>query len=119
VGDRLTCIFVDNGLLRVARVGPGRERFSRRFKMNLVVSTRRALPHEIGRREDPEQKRRSLAESSSLCSRRGAQGRQGDFLVQGTLYPDVIESVSHKGPSATIKSHHNVGGLAREDDLLW
>ncbi len=116
IGDRLTCLFVDNGLLR-------KNEFEQvaamlREQAHLNVRTVDASARFLTRLEgitDPEQKRKIIGEEFIRVFE--DEGRQlGDipFLVQGTLYPDVIESVSVKGPAATIKSHHNVGGLPRD-----
>jgi GMP synthase (glutamine-hydrolysing) len=113
VGDRLTCIFVDNGLLRAREAVQVETLFRDAFKMNLVVvdAAERFLSQLAGV-EDPEQKRKIIGREFIAVFEEEARKLGGaDYLVQGTLYPDVIESVSHKGPSATIKSHHNVGGL--------
>jgi GMP synthase (glutamine-hydrolysing) len=113
VGDRLTCIFVDNGLLRAREAMQVEALFRGAFKMNLVVvdASERFLSKLAGV-ADPEQKRKIIGREFIEVFEEEARKLGGaDFLVQGTLYPDVIESVSHKGPSATIKSHHNVGGL--------
>ncbi len=114
IGDQLTCIFVDNGLLRLHE----REQVERTFRQNLgiklivVDATDRFLDGLAGV-EDPEKKRKIIGntfidvfEDTAL-----SVGDDVKFLVQGTLYPDVIESLSAGGPSATIKTHHNVGGL--------
>jgi GMP synthase (glutamine-hydrolysing) len=113
VGDRLTCIFVDNGLLRAGEAAQVEGLFRDAFKINLVTvdASERFLR---GLRDviDPEQKRKIIGREFIAVFEEEARKLGGaDFLVQGTLYPDVIESVSHKGPSSTIKSHHNVGGL--------
>ncbi len=119
VGDRLTCIFVDNGLLRAREAVQVEALFRGAFKMNLVVvdAAERFLSKLAGV-EDPEQKRKIIGREFIAVFEEEARKLGGaDYLVQGTLYPDVIESVSHKGPSATIKSHHNVGGLPEKMKL--
>jgi GMP synthase (glutamine-hydrolysing) len=113
VGDQLTCIFVDNGVLRrdeAARVmGFLQEAF--RFRIKAVNASERFLERLAGV-EDPERKRRIIGGTFiEVFEEEARRLRDVEFLAQGTLYPDVIESVSFKGPSATIKSHHNVGGL--------
>ncbi|HVN84706.1 MAG TPA: glutamine-hydrolyzing GMP synthase [Candidatus Binatia bacterium] len=113
IGDQLTCIFVDNGVLRrdEARHVTAllRDRFH--FRVEAVDAGARFLQRLAGV-EDPEQKRRIIGGTFIEVFEEAARGlRDVKFLAQGTLYPDVIESVSFKGPSATIKSHHNVGGL--------
>jgi GMP synthase (glutamine-hydrolysing) len=113
VGDRLTCIFVDNGLLRAREAVQVEALFRDAFKMNLVVvdAADRFLSKLAGV-DEPEQKRKLIGrEFIEVFDEEAHKLGGADYLVQGTLYPDVIESVSHKGPSATIKSHHNVGGL--------
>lgn len=113
VGDQLTCVFVDNGVLRAGERDQVQKTFAANFKLNLRILDR-ANEFLAGLKNviDPERKRKIIgrlfiknfdAESKKL---KGIK-----YLVQGTLYPDVIESVSFKGPSATIKTHHNVGGL--------
>ncbi|MDP3772790.1 MAG: glutamine-hydrolyzing GMP synthase [Gemmatimonadales bacterium] len=115
IGKRLTCIFVDHGLLR----GGEREQVERTFKAELgadliVVDARRRFLDRLAGVEDPEEKRRRIGHTFIDVFEEAAKGVGGEvgFLVQGTLYPDVIESVSPRGgPSVTIKTHHNVGGL--------
>ena len=119
VGDRLTCIFVDNGLLRAGEATQVEALFRGAFKANLVVvdAAERFLGKLAGV-SDPEQKRKIIGrEFIAVFEEEAHRAGGADFLVQGTLYPDVIESVSHKGPSATIKSHHNVGGLPEKMKL--
>jgi len=119
VGDRLTCIFVDNGLLRARESVQVESLFRGAFKMNLIVvdAAERFLSKLAGI-DDPEQKRKIIGREFIAVFDEEAHKLGGaDYLVQGTLYPDVIESVSHKGPSATIKSHHNVGGLPEKMKL--
>jgi GMP synthase (glutamine-hydrolysing) len=113
IGDQLTCIFVDNGVLRAGERDQVQKTFASQLHLNLRILDRTdqflaGLKNVI----DPERKRKIIgrlfiknfeAESKKL--------KDIKYLVQGTLYPDVIESVSFKGPSATIKTHHNVGGL--------
>jgi GMP synthase (glutamine-hydrolysing) len=113
LGDRLTCVFVDNGLLRkdeFAKVS-GKLREQAHLQVKTVDASERFLTRLAGV-TDPERKRKIIGEEFIRVFESEARAL-GDveFLVQGTLYPDVIESVSVKGPAATIKSHHNVGGL--------
>ncbi len=113
VGDRLTCVFVDNGVLRANEAERVAEVFRRRFgdRLRVVDAAKRFLDALAGI-EDPEDKRRAIGRTFIEVFEAEARTIPGvAYLAQGTLYPDVIESVSFKGPSATIKSHHNVGGL--------
>jgi len=119
IGERLTCIFVDHGLLREGE----REQVEREFREHLgmrlvtVDASARFLDALAGV-TDPEQKRRSIGHLFVEVFEEEARRLGGvEFLVQGTLYPDVIESVSVRGPSATIKTHHNVGGLPERMQL--
>ena len=115
IGRRLTCIFVDHGLLRAGE----REQVERTFRDQLdtdlrVVDASRRFLEQLAGIEDPEEKRKRIGHTFIDVFEDAARevGPDVGFLVQGTLYPDVIESVSPRGgPSATIKSHHNVGGL--------
>ncbi|HEY7726285.1 MAG TPA: glutamine-hydrolyzing GMP synthase [Anaeromyxobacteraceae bacterium] len=117
LGDRLRCIFVDNGLLRAGEREQVEEVFGRTFHLPLVTADARArFLARLAGVSDPEAKRKIIGREfiavfEEEVERLAAQGSRARFLVQGTLYPDVIESVSFRGPSATIKSHHNVGGL--------
>jgi len=119
IGDRLTCIFVDNGLLRKNEYESVLESFRQRLHLKVVgVDASRRFLDRLAGVEDPEVKRKIIGEEFIRVFEQ--QARQlGDlrFLVQGTLYPDVIESTSVRGPSAVIKSHHNVGGLPDEMQL--
>ena len=113
VGDQLTCLFVDNGLLRKGEAEGVVRTFRDAFKVNLihVDATRRFLDRLEGV-ADPEVKRKAIgAEFIAVFEDEARKLGHIPWLAQGTLYPDVIESVSFKGPSATIKTHHNVGGL--------
>ncbi len=113
IGDRLHCIFVDNGLLRQGEREEVEALFGEALAVPLhcVDASERFLGALRGV-EDPERKRRIIGHLFIEVFEQEAERLGGaDFLVQGTLYPDVIESVSVKGPSATIKTHHNVGGL--------
>ncbi len=119
IGDQLWCIFVDNGLLRKGEAKAVRDTFEGRFNMNLdYVDARQRFLDKLAGVIDPEQKRKLIGnEFIYLFEEEAHKLGQIDFLAQGTLYPDVIESVSVKGPSATIKSHHNVGGLPEQMKL--
>ncbi len=113
VGKQLTCIFVDNGLLRKGEKERVEKNFKGRFQaeVRIIDASARFLEKLVGV-ADPEKKRKIIGnEFISVFEEEAHKIGPVDFLVQGTLYPDVIESVSVKGPSATIKTHHNVGGL--------
>jgi GMP synthase (glutamine-hydrolysing) len=116
IGDQLTCIFVNNGLLRAREAEVVREVFGRHFKIRLLYEdASRLFLSRLRAVTDPERKRkiigRTFIEVFEAATRRAGPAR---FLAQGTLYPDVIESVPIGGnPAALIKSHHNVGGLPR------
>lgn len=115
IGRQLTCIFVDNGVLRSGEARKVEETLRRHFHMNIdcVDSSQRFLK-KLKHVTDPEKKRKIIGNEFIRVFEEEAKKIQGvEFLAQGTLYPDVIESVSFKGPSATIKSHHNVGGLLK------
>lgn len=120
IGDRLTCIFVDNGLLRR---GEGEEvvrMFRDQAHLRVVrVDAQRLFLDALAGVTDPEQKRKIIGRTFIDVFDREANKLDGvRWLVQGTLYPDVVESVSAKGgPSAVIKSHHNVGGLPEKMNL--
>jgi len=117
IGDQLTCVFVDTGLLREGEPEQVEETFGRHFRVPLVHV--KAADRFLARLEgvtDPERKRRAIGEEFIRVFEEVARDHRGArFLVQGTLYPDVIESGS--GTAATIKSHHNVGGLPEDMDL--
>jgi GMP synthase (glutamine-hydrolysing) len=119
VGERLTCVFVDNGVLRAGESKQVAAAFRSRFgnRLRVIDASKRFLDR-LGGIEDPEEKRRVIGRTFIEVFESEARSIAGvAFLAQGTLYPDVIESVSFKGPSATIKSHHNVGGLPERMSL--
>ena len=113
IADRLTCVFVDNGLLRKGEAEAVVHTFRDTLKMNLIhVDASRRFLDAIHGVTDPELKRKRIgAEFISVFEDEARKLGDIHWLAQGTLYPDVIESVSFRGPSATIKTHHNVGGL--------
>ena len=113
IGDQLTCMFIDSGLLRENEAEEVEQVFKQHFRINLISITASGLfLSKLSGVFDPEEKRKIIGNAFIEVFEKEAR-KLGDFqfLAQGTLYPDVIESVSFKGPSATIKSHHNVGGL--------
>ncbi len=119
IGQRLTCIFVDNGLLRKNEYEEVMDRCRSQLHLGVVGvrAAERFLERLRGVRE-PERKRQIIGEEFIRVFEETARGLgEVQFLVQGTLYPDVIESVSVRGPSAVIKSHHNVGGLPERMQL--
>jgi GMP synthase (glutamine-hydrolysing) len=121
IGDRLTCVFVNNGVLRRNEFFKVQDTMRGKLGLNLVAvdSSARFLTRLAGV-TDPETKRKIIGnefiavfddEAARILKESASSGTDVAWLVQGTLYPDVIESSSVKGPSQTIKSHHNVGGL--------
>ncbi len=113
VGERLTCIFVDNGLLRYDEANQIQTRFRGKLRLPLdFVDAADLFLERLAGVTDPEQKRKIIGATFIDVFQRRAEELGGfDFLGQGTLYPDVIESASVHGPAVVIKSHHNVGGL--------
>ena len=113
IGKRSVCLFVDNGFLRKGEADEVEVVFKDHFKINLVrVDAQEHFLRKLEKVVDPEKKRRVIGNEFIYLFERWARELGGiTYLAQGTLYPDVIESTSFKGPSATIKSHHNVGGL--------
>lgn len=112
IGDNLICFFIDNGLLRKNEFENVLEAY-KELGLNVVgIDAREHFYRELADKEDPEAKRKAIGKAFIDVFEREA-GKLGDisWLGQGTIYPDVIESVSVHGPSVTIKSHHNVGGL--------
>ena len=117
IGDQLTCIFVDTGMMRMNERESVEQTFREHMGIRLVVVE--AAAEFLGPLEgvtDPERKRRIIGETFIRVfeSTTRELGDDARFLVQGTLYPDVIESLAVRGPSATIKTHHNVGGLPED-----
>ncbi len=119
IGDQLTCVFVNNGLLRSGEADEVQDIFQNQFKMNFrYEDASDKFLHRLTGVIDPEQKRKIIGDEFIQTFERVADEiDDAEFLVQGTLYPDIIESVSVKGPSAVIKSHHNVGGLPEKMNL--
>ncbi|MBN1628020.1 MAG: glutamine-hydrolyzing GMP synthase [Deltaproteobacteria bacterium] len=119
IGDRLSCIFVDNGLLRKGESRQVMETFADHYRMDVhLVDASDIFLKKLEGVTDPEKKRKIIGhEFISVFEKKARELGKARYLAQGTLYPDVIESVSFKGPSATIKSHHNVGGLPEKMNL--
>jgi GMP synthase (glutamine-hydrolysing) len=119
LGEQLTCIFVDNAVLRKGEATKVVRTFRDHFHINLIhVDATELFLEKLQGVQDPETKRKIIGnEFIYLFEREARKLGSVEFLAQGTLYPDVIESVSFKGPSATIKSHHNVGGLPERMNL--
>jgi GMP synthase (glutamine-hydrolysing) len=121
IGERLTCVFVDNGVLRKNEFFKVQENLREKLGLNLVaVDASARFLAKLAGVTDPETKRKIIGnefiavfddEAHRILQQLGGANPEVAWLVQGTLYPDVIESLSVKGPSQTIKSHHNVGGL--------
>jgi len=112
VGSQLTCIFVDNGVLRLNEAAQIRRRFERLQLPLVFVDASQMFLNRLAGVVDPERKRKIIgATFIDVFEEQASQLGLVDFLAQGTLYPDVIESVAIVGQSAVIKSHHNVGGL--------
>ena len=120
IGDQLTCVFVDHGLLREKESDEVVKMFRDNYKMALIHADERDLfLGELDGQSDPETKRKLIGKLFiDVFQKYAATVGGAKFLAQGTLYPDVIESVSFSGgPSVTIKSHHNVGGLPEKMGL--
>ncbi|PQO48134.1 glutamine-hydrolyzing GMP synthase [Blastopirellula marina] len=117
IGDQLSCILVDNGLLRKDEEGAVISEFSSHFKTDLhVVNARERFLKQLAGVSDPQEKRRRIGYEFIECFKEeAAKIEDAKYLAQGTLYPDVIESgAALDGPAAVIKLHHNVGGLPAE-----
>ena len=116
IGRQLTCIFVDTGLLRKDEAKQVMEVYAKNFDMNIkCVNAEERFLTKLAGVTDPETKRKIIGKEFVEVFNEEAKKIEGaEFLAQGTIYPDVIESVSVKGPSVTIKSHHNVGGLPED-----
>jgi len=119
IGDQLTAVFVDNGVLRKNEGVQVGSRLSDRLGLHFIqVDARQRFYDKLATIEDPEVKRKRIGnEFIAIFEEEAKRIPDVEFLVQGTLYPDVIESVSIKGPSAVIKTHHNVGGLPEKMGL--
>ena len=116
VGNQLTCIFVDNGVLRHDEAAQIRKRYERLQLPLVFVDASTLFLDRLAGVTDPEKKRKIIgATFIDVFEAEAAKLGQVDFLAQGTLYPDVIESISIVGQSSMIKSHHNVGGLPGAD----
>ena len=113
VGDRLKCVFVDHGLLRSGEADEIMEVYGRKLGLDIVkVDASKRFLDKLKGVTDPEQKRKIIGAEFAAVFEEEAQKIGADYLLQGTIYPDVIES--GKGPAAVIKSHHNVGGLPKD-----
>ena len=119
IGDQLTCIFVDTGLLRKDEGKKVMENYGEHFHMNIkMIDAADRFLSKLAGVSDPEQKRKIIGnEFVAVFDEESKKFENASFLAQGTIYPDVIESQSVKGPSAVIKSHHNVGGLPEDMKL--
>jgi GMP synthase (glutamine-hydrolysing) len=119
IGDRLQCIFVNNGLLRKNEASQVVNLFRYHFKIPLVsIDAGNSFLKGLEGVIDPEEKRKRIGKQFiSTFEKEARKMGEVEYLAQGTLYPDVIESISSRGPSATIKSHHNVGGLPEKMKL--
>lgn len=117
IGDQLTCIFVDHGLLRAGEAEQVEETFRSHFEVDLIhVKAADRFLEQLEGVTDPEEKRKTIGETFIRVFEEAADAvGQAGYLVQGTLYPDVIESGSDS--AATIKTHHNVGGLPEDMEL--
>jgi GMP synthase (glutamine-hydrolysing) len=129
IGDRFHAVMVDNGVLRMNEAKQVKETLTAGLGINLTVidASERFLSRLAGIKDDPEKKRKVIGntfievfqETALKIAAEASSDKAGkiEWLLQGTLYPDVIESISFKGPSATIKTHHNVGGLPKDMNL--
>ena len=115
IGSQLTCLFIDNGLMRKDEVAQLQTTFDSAYHMPVRIADHSStFMTALGRTTNPERKRKIIGRHFiKVFEYEAASLGAVNFLVQGTLYPDVIESLSVNGPSATIKTHHNVGGLPK------
>jgi GMP synthase (glutamine-hydrolysing) len=120
IGDQLQCIHIDNGLMRKDESAKVVSMFRDHYRIPLeFIDASELFLTRLDKVSDPEEKRKIIGNTFiDVFEEHAKTFRNARFLAQGTLYPDVIESVSFKGPSATIKSHHNVGGLPEKMNLL-
>ncbi len=116
IGKQLHCIHIDNGLMRKGESKKVVKLFAKSFKIKIkLVNASELFLKRLKGVKDPEKKRKIIGKTFiDVFEREAKKIRAAKYLVQGTLYPDVIESVSFKGPSAVIKTHHNVGGLPKK-----
>jgi GMP synthase (glutamine-hydrolysing) len=116
IGNKLKCIFVNNGLLRQNEAQEVIKTFRNNFHIKLIyANAEKDFLSALKNVTEPEKKRKIIGHKFiDIFAKAAKKIKNAKFLAQGTLYPDVIESVSFKGPSATIKTHHNVGGLPRK-----
>jgi len=119
IGDQLTCVFVDTGLLRKDEGDKVMATYRDHFHIHVIrINAKDQFLSALNGVSDPEEKRKIIGrEFIRVFEQFKADHKDAKYLAQGTIYPDVIESVSIKGPSETIKSHHNVGGLPEEVDF--
>ncbi|AYO57288.1 glutamine-hydrolyzing GMP synthase [Chryseobacterium sp. 6424] len=119
IGDQLQCIFVDTGLLRKDEAEKVMTNYGEHFHLNIkLIDAKDRFLGKLKGISDPEEKRKIIGnEFVAVFDEESHKIEGAKFLAQGTIYPDVIESQSVKGPSAVIKSHHNVGGLPEEMDF--
>ncbi len=119
IGDQLTCIFVDTGLLRKNEAEKVMTNYGEHFHLNIkLIDASERFLNKLKGISEPEEKRKIIGnEFVAVFDEESHKIEGAKFLAQGTIYPDVIESQSVKGPSAVIKSHHNVGGLPAEMDF--
>jgi len=119
IGNRLICIHIDTGLMRKNESEKLLKLFKEHFNLNVkLVNASSVFLRRLKRISEPEMKRKIIGNTFiEIFEREARKFKNVEYLVQGTLYPDVIESVSFKGPSATIKTHHNVGGLPMDMNL--
>ena len=119
IGDRLRCVFVDNGLLRLGEEDEIKKMFRENFKVNFdSIDASKTFLEKLNGIEDPEKKRKIVGnEFVNVFTEFAKMNGPFKWLAQGTLYPDVIESGVSKGPASVIKSHHNVGGLPESLNL--
>jgi len=119
IGNQLYCIFINNGLLRKGEAEEVQKRFKDNFKIDLIyINASERFLNRLKGVSDPETKRKVVGEEFIRVFEEKAKDiGKVEYLLQGTLYPDVIESISLEGPSSKIKSHHNVGGLPEEMKL--